>query len=245
MRRLLAVVFPILWTSAFAAPPVNDNYANATVISTDVASFNSTTADATQETGETLSSSSFTKTVWYRFVPTRNGSLTLAASSTIDIDASIYQQNSGGGTIFDLSLLAQDTSSSTTTTFRDVLLNRSVPIYIRLCSNLNANFSYLMSFKPVYSSSVVLTDRPPVLAKRKTLRGLVGNPADVTSVTVSESGAGRATNVRYTQSSGTFSFVHRRSGRPSQHRYRGVKATITAYYGSFVSGSHTYRFKSR
>jgi hypothetical protein len=106
MRRIaipfiaaLALVAAVLPGAAQAAPPTNDDFANATVITALPFADTVQRAEATTEVGEPLGNCSLsTQSVWYSFTPAASGLVRASTAESRSYDASlaVYRQTGSG-----------------------------------------------------------------------------------------------------------------------------------------------------
>ena len=80
--------------SAFAAPPPNDNRANARSLGSLPATVTGTTADATHEPRDPYACGSYDESVWYRLETVSEGAISLVFEAEGDLDAvvAVYRQ---------------------------------------------------------------------------------------------------------------------------------------------------------
>ncbi len=98
------VMIATLGATSRAAPPANDNFANAVAINPNALPFthSASITEATTEGGEPISCSYTTQSVWYRLVPTTDMWLTASGSGSLG-NLSAYRDSGGG--LFSLSFI--------------------------------------------------------------------------------------------------------------------------------------------
>ncbi len=94
---LACVLLSALVTASRAAPPANDQFANATTINTNTLPFSQTTliTEATTENGEYFYCSYSYQTIWYRMAPTTDMWLSIYGSGQLG-EMTIFRDNGSG-----------------------------------------------------------------------------------------------------------------------------------------------------
>lgn len=232
------------WSSIAIAQPSNDMFANAQLLSGSLVQVSGSTTGATREVGE-FDGSFDDSTVWYRWIAPRKGDLLLSVVGSEYLAFWIYQRT-GVRSVLGLTYVYGDDWDDTIN-LDARRFNGGEDLYIRVSSSDPASFTMLLNFSPVYESSIALTTRGRSLKAKGTIRGRVSNPADVSSIRVNVSGAGRAGKVRFNKAKGTFSFKHSRKGPPPRKgRSKQVTYTVTPVYAGAAVGeavSKTWRVR--